>query len=82
MEEVEIIVVEGKIQERSCRFINAYGPQESAELNKRIQFYSRLEEEIIKAKMQNTLICLELDANAKLEEEIIAKKWVLLLEII
>ena len=28
---------------------------------------------MIKAKMQNTLICLELDANAKLGEEIMAK---------
>ena len=64
-------MVESKIQERICRFINAYGPQESADLNKRIQFYAHLEEEIIKAKMQNTMICLELDANAKLGEEII-----------
>ena len=68
---IEILVVEGRIQERNCRFINAYGPQEFADLDKRIQFYARLEEEIIKAKMQNSMICLELDANAKLGGEII-----------
>ena len=71
-DEIEILVVEGTIQERKCRFINGYGPQESADINKRIQFYARLEEEIIKAKLQNTMICLEFDANAKLGPEIIA----------
>ena len=71
-DEIEILVVEGSIKERNCRFINAYGPQESAKVNKRIQFYARLEEEIIKAKLQNTMICLEFDANAKLGSEIIA----------
>ena len=70
-DEIEILVVEGKIQDRNCRFINAYGPQESSEINQRLKFYARLEEEIIKAKMQNTMICLELDANAKLGNEII-----------
>ena len=72
-DDIEILVVEGKIQERNCRFINAYGPQESSDINQRLKFYARLEEEIVKAKMKNTMICLELDANAKLGNEIIEK---------
>ena len=48
-DEIEILVVEGEIGNRKCRFINGYGPQECADINKRIQFFAKLEEEVIKA---------------------------------
>ena len=50
-EEVEILVVEGDIGDRKCRFFNGYGPQETASIDKRINFFAHLEEEIIKAKL-------------------------------
>ena len=70
-ENIEIIVVEGEMNEKKCRFINGYGPQESADVDTRINFFARLEEEIIKAKLNGSMICIELDANAKLGGDII-----------
>ena len=71
-EDVEILVVEGEIGGKKCRFFNGYGPQESAHIDKRIKFFAHLEEEVIKAKLQGALVCIELDANAKLGHNIIA----------
>ena len=70
-EDIEILVVEGEIEGRKIRFINGYGQQESANIDKRIQFFARLEEEIIKAKLNGAMVCIELDANAKLGHDII-----------
>ena len=64
-EDVEILVVEGDLGDRKFRFINGYGPQEAADINKRVKFFAILEEEVIKAKLQGTLVCIEMDANAK-----------------
>ena len=70
-ENIEILVVEGEMNKKKCRFINGYGPQESADVDSRINFFARLEEEIIKAKLNGSMICIELDANAKLGGDII-----------
>ena len=70
-DEIEILVVQGKIGNYNCRFINGYGPQEYQNIEDRIKFYARLEQEVINAKMFNSLICIEMDANAKLGPEII-----------
>ena len=70
-DDVEILVVEGEIEGKKIRFINGYGPQESAELDKRVKFFAHLEEEVIKAKLIGALVCIELDANAKLGQEIV-----------
>ena len=70
-EDIEILVVEGEIEGRKIRFINGYGQQESADIDKRIKFFGRLEEEIIKAKLSGAMVCIELDANAKLGHDVI-----------
>ena len=41
-DDIEILVVEGEIKTKKCRFINGYGPQESAGIDKRINFFARL----------------------------------------
>jgi hypothetical protein len=69
-EEIELLVVEGKIGPFKTRFFNAYGPQEDEE-EKTIGFYSKLEEEIILALDDGCWILLQCDANAKLGNEII-----------
>ena len=51
---------------------NGYGPQEYQSIEDRIKFYARLEQEIINAKMFDNLICIEMDANAKIGPELIA----------
>ena len=68
---VELLVVEGEIEGNKIRFLNGYGPQETADIEKRIKFFAHLEEEVIKAKLSGALVCIELDANAKLGFDII-----------
>ena len=41
-DESEILVVQAKIGNYNCRFINGYGPQEYDKLEERINFYARL----------------------------------------
>ena len=64
--DVEIIVVQAEFGDKKCRFINAYGPQEGADRNHVIEFYSKLDQEIKNAQILECLIFLEMDANAKL----------------
>ena len=68
----EILVVQAKIGIQNCRFINGYGPQEYKSIEERISFYARLEQEVINAKLFDNLVCIEMDANAKLGKECIA----------
>ena len=37
-DDTEILVVKGEMGNKKCRFINGYGPQECANINKRIEF--------------------------------------------
>ena len=39
-DDIEILVVEGEIKTKKCRFINGYGPQDSAGIDKRTLFCS------------------------------------------
>ena len=66
-DELEILTVQAQLGQFSCRFINAYGPREG-HLNdeKTIAFYAKLDQEIQNAILFGHMICLELDANAKL----------------
>ena len=66
-----MLVVEAKIKDKRIRFINGYGPQDDAEEEVRESFFSRIDIEVKSAKLAGTLICLEMDANAKLGKEII-----------
>ena len=49
-DDMEILVIQGKIGNYNCRFINAYGPQEYAILEDKIAFYARLDQEVKKCK--------------------------------
>ena len=70
-DEIELLVVQGKIDQKDIRFINAYGPQEDDNDEKIISFYAKLEEEIGLAFEHDCLVMIECDANAKLGHEII-----------
>ena len=69
--EDEVIVVEAKLANKKVRLINAYGPQEDSNEEIRKSFFLKLDEEIKRAKVAGTLICLELDANSKLGPDIV-----------
>ena len=66
-EENEILIVQVKVDDKQIRIFNAYGPQENTES---LNFWTKLEQGIIKAKDENCFILIEMDANAKLEYQI------------
>ena len=66
---VELIVIETNMNGTSIRFINGYGPQENESELKVREFYSKLDEEIVKAQNDSCEIIIEMDFNAKLGDE-------------
>ena len=62
--QLEILVVQIRIQNASIRIVNAYGPQENVRREKILSFYSVLDQIVQNAKMDSCLILLQLDANA------------------
>ena len=47
------------------------GPQETFRIDERIKCYARLEQEVVNAKLFENFICIEMDANTKVGNEII-----------
>ena len=78
-ENVEMLVVQGKIGNYDMRIFNCYGPQEisqsqrpSSEQQQIVtQFWMEIENEVIKAKDEGCLVLIEMDANAKVGKNII-----------
>ena len=66
-----ILVVEAKMGQCRVRYINAYGVQETAPVDEKIEFLRILDQEIENAKSNDNLICIQMDANAKFGSEII-----------
>ena len=72
-EDTEILVVEAKTGNSKTRFINAYGPQENCDDDIKETFYNTLDTEVKKSKLSGSLVCIEMDANAKLGPKFISK---------
>ena len=70
-EETDILVIQLDMPEIKIRLINAYGPQEQDNPLIILNFWQSLECEICKARDEGCLIIIELDANAKVGEEVI-----------
>ena len=71
--DVEILVVQGTVQNKAVRFINGYGPQDDSKTNdkEKNEFFNRLDEEIKSSKIAGAMICIQMDANSKLGSEYI-----------
>ena len=69
-EDIEVMVVESKIDDIKVRLINGYGPQEANEVDS-IKFMNKIDLEVKAAKLAGAFICIELDANSKLGKDII-----------
>ena len=65
-DDFELIVVEVKIANKDVRIMSGYGPQENWKLDDKMPFFRALEEEVIKAKMNNKIVYIQMDANSKL----------------
>ena len=70
-DEFELLTVEVKLGNKDVRVISGYGPQENWNLQEKMPFFRALEEEIIKAKSNDKLVFIQLDANSKLGPNII-----------
>ena len=65
------MVVEANLEKSRIRYINAYGQQETAAKNERLDLIQLLEQEIVDAQNNSCYICLQLDANGKLGSDVI-----------
>ena len=70
-EDNEIITIEVNINEHRIRIINGYGPQEDEDSQRVLCFWQEIESEVMKAKDDDCLILIQMDANAKVGKEII-----------
>ena len=68
-----ILVVEAELGKQKIRCINGYGVQESSPVSDKIEFISVLDEEIDLAVECGSLVCIQLDGNAKFGNMIIKK---------
>ena len=69
--EEEVLVVEATIATKKIRLINAYGPQEDEKDNIREDFFNRIDQEVKSSKIAGAMVCIEMDANAKLGAQVI-----------
>ena len=70
-EDFELIVVEVKLGTKEVRVITGYGPQENWSKEQRMPFFEKLEEEVIKAKINDKAVMIQMDANSKLGPHVI-----------
>ena len=67
----EILVVQCQVGGQKIRVLNAYGPQEDDPTETRISFWTAVHQKIFEAKSEGCMLLLQMDANAKLGNEII-----------
>ena len=68
----EILTVQLDLNGHPLRVINGYSPQSDDNEQKRLDFWSTLEQEICEATREGCLILIQMDANAKVGRDIIA----------
>ena len=67
----ELLVTEIQVAKKKIRVITGYGPQDSWDLDIKLQFFTALEEELAKAAIEDkSIICMG-DINNKLGPDII-----------
>ena len=69
--ENEILTIQISVTSHKIRIINGYGPQEDENKSKIVNFWNKIETEVIDAKNEGCLIIIEMDANAKVGKNII-----------
>ena len=60
---IEAMVIHVEIEGITIKIINAYGPQENADKNKKDKFWDFLEEETVKAELENCGLIIQMDGN-------------------
>ena len=70
-DEIEVMVIHVKIGEITAKVINAYGPQENSSKEKKEKFWEFLEEEAIKADLENLGLVIQMDGNMHAGSEVL-----------
>ena len=70
-DENEILTIQVDIGKYKMRIINGYGPQEDDNNQRILGFWQEMEAEIMKAKDNDCLVVVEMDANAKAGNKVI-----------
>ena len=70
-EDTEIMTIQVKAGNQNIRIINAYGPQEDDETKDVLNFWQEMETEVLKAKDNDCMVMIEMDANAKVGKDVI-----------
>ena len=73
-DENEILTIQVDIGKYKMRIINGYGPQEDDNNQRILGFWQEMEAEIMKAKDNDCLVVVEMDANAKSGSKVIKNK--------
>ena len=74
-DEIEVLVVEIKLEDLKTRCICAYGPQEK---DRKLNFWARPSEEVKESKENESAIIIQMDGNLWAGEEIVKgdpNKW-------
>ena len=70
-EEAETLTVETKVGDKRVRIINGYGPQEDDDKQTILNFWQEIEKEVVAAKDDGCMVIIEMDANAKVGNQVI-----------
>lgn len=70
-DDIEILVVQIKIDELRIRCICAYGPQESDAQERKLNFWARLAEEVKESQENETALIIQMDGNLWAGEEVV-----------
>ena len=70
-DQVEVLVVQIRVETLHIRIINAYGPQECDSLERKALFWARLHSEVLEASEANCAVILQMDGNLHCGEEVI-----------
>ena len=69
--DTEILIVQCRVGNFNLRIVNAYAPQEDETSGETVDFWTKIEEEIVAAKDNDCLIIVQLDGNAKVGKNVI-----------
>ena len=69
----EILTVQIEINSRKLRIINGYSPQSDDTEDKRLSFWTDLDQEVVSALNEGCFLIIQMDANSKVGREVIPK---------
>ena len=70
-QDVEILTVQIEVGHNRIRLINGYAPQNDELAQKRLEFWTALDEEVVAAYREGCMILIQMDANAKVGTKVI-----------